>query len=116
MNHNQSLGRRGERLAADWLEAQGYQIRARNVRTPHGEIDLVAEQAGLIVFVEVKTRSGAQFGPPEIAISPRKQAHMRASAAWYAQQNDLDVWRIDVIAVEIDHPSPVFTHFENVLV
>ncbi len=80
MSRNQSIGRWGEQAAADYLCQHGYTVTGRNVRTPYGEIDLVAEKEGQIVFVEVKTRTGASFGPPEVAVTPRKQAHMQACA------------------------------------
>jgi Holliday junction resolvase-like predicted endonuclease len=66
-----------------------------------------------MVFVEVKARTSASLGPPEIAVGKRKQAHMLASADHYAQQNRIDHWRIDVIAVERTHGQPQITHFEN---
>ena len=84
-------------------------------RTPHGEIDILARHDELWVFVEVKARTSGTLGPPEIAVGPRKQAHMRAAAEFYAQQNLIDHWRIDVIAVERIDGQPRITHFENAL-
>lgn len=115
MKRNQSVGRWGEQEAANYLCRRGYEVSARNVRTPYGEIDLVACKDGLTVFVEVKARTGRTFGPPEIAVTPRKQAHMLACAEFYAQQNDLDHWRIDVIAVERVGDRTELMHFENAL-
>ncbi len=54
----------------------------------------------ITIFVEVKARTSKSFGPPEVAVTPRKQAHMQACADHYAQQNEIDHWQIDVIAVE----------------
>ena len=115
MKRNQSIGRWGEQAAADFLCAHGYEITARNVRTPYGEIDLIACKDGMTVFVEVKTRTGKSFGPPEVAVTPRKQAHMRACADYFAQQNEIDHWQIDVIAVERVAGKPEIMHFENAL-
>ncbi len=115
MNHTQRTGRQGEALAADYLQKRGYRLVAQNVRTPHGEIDIIAQKDALTVFVEVKTRTSRTFGPPEIAITPRKQAHMLASAAHYAQENGLESWRIDVVAIEMFLSPPRITHFENVI-
>ncbi len=97
----QGLGRRGEQLAADRLAALGYEIVERNFRCPAGEIDLVARWQDTWVFVEVKTRRGTRFGTPEESITPRKRAHLIASAQHYLQARDLqDVpWRIDAVAV-----------------
>lgn len=113
MTRNQSVGRWGEQAAANFLCAQGYQITARNVRTPYGEIDLVAEKDGRTIFVEVKARTSKSFGPPEVAVTARKQAHMLACAEHYAQQNGVDHWQIDVIAVERTKGQTEVVHFEN---
>ena len=115
MSRNQSIGRWGEQAAADHLSKHGYEIVARNVRTPYGEIDLIATKDGLTVFVEVKARTSKSFGPPELAVTPRKQAHMLACAEHYAQQNEIDHWRIDVIAVERCDGATELMHFENAL-
>ncbi len=115
MSRNQSIGRWGEQAAADYLCGHGYEVLGRNVRTPYGEIDLVARKAGITVFVEVKARTGKSFGPPEVAVTPRKQAHMLASADYYAQQNEVDHWQIDVIAVQKTEGKVEIMHFENAL-
>lgn len=87
----------------------------RNLRTPYGEIDLVARKDDLTVFVEVKARTSRSLGPPEIAVGPRKKAHMLACAQHYAQQNLVDHWRVDVISVERISGEASITHFENAL-
>lgn len=114
--HNQRIGRWGESAAAEYLAAQGCQVLARNVRTPYGEIDLVAQREDVTLFVEVKTRTSASFGPPEVAVSARKQQHMLAAAEHYAAEHAIDHWQIDVIAVE-GKPGmkPVITYFENAI-
>ena len=124
----QALGRWGEARAAEYLIARGYAIVGRNVRTPYGEIDLVARlertrtvnpgrSAPTTVFVEVKTRSTKTFGFPEESVTPRKQAHLLAAAQSYIQEHpELDGdWRIDVIAIQRDSSKtrPTITHFEN---
>jgi putative endonuclease len=118
-NARQSLGIWGEGLAANYLEDLGYTIIARNIRTPHGEIDLIVRQGNLIVFIEVKTRSSSSLGPPEVSVTPRKQAHILASAQHYIQHHpdqDND-WRIDVIAIQRQEQdrAPLITHFENAI-
>jgi putative endonuclease len=115
MSRNQRVGQWGEQAAADFLAERGYQLIARNVRTPYGEIDLIAGKDGLTIFVEVKARTSGSFGPPEVAVTARKQAHMLACAEYYAQQNEIDHWQVDVIAVEGARGKPVITHFENAL-
>jgi putative endonuclease len=128
-NQRQSLGRWGESLAADYLVDLGYVVLERNVRTPYGEIDLVArlfeessistEKCLVTVFVEVKTRSTHTFGHPEESVTARKRAHMIAAAQSYLQDHpDLGgVWRIDVIAIQRLQPDrpPTIHHFENAI-
>jgi len=114
--HNQKIGAWGESVAAEYLEKRGFTIIGRNIRTPYGEIDIVVEKDGVAIFVEVKTRTSKSLGPPEIAVTPRKQEHMLAAAEHYAQEHDFDHWQIDVLAVEGKPGSiPIFTHFENAL-
>ncbi len=115
MRRNQRVGKWGEQAAGDYLATRGYRIIARNIRTPHGEIDLIVDKDGLTIFVEVKTRTSATFGPPEVAVSPRKQQHMAACAEYYAQQNHIDHWQIDVMSVAHIAGKLQITHFENAL-
>ncbi len=115
MTRNQSVGRWGEQAAADYLCQRGYEIAGRNVRTPYGEIDLVVEKDGQTIFVEVKARTGTALGPPEVAVTPRKQAHMLACAGYYAQQKEIDHWQIDVIAVQRLKGKTEIVHFENAI-
>jgi putative endonuclease len=82
-DRRRALAAEGEACAAAHLAARGYRIVARNVRAGGVEIDLVAERAGLVVFVEVKTRSTRAHGAPEEAVDARKRARLvRAAAAW----------------------------------
>jgi len=74
-------GRYGEELAAQFLLKQGYQVVARNYRAPCGEIDIIAQDAGTLVFIEVKTRSSLGYGLPAEAVTLRKQRQI-AKAAW----------------------------------
>jgi putative endonuclease len=114
--HNREVGKRGEQVAAEYLEECGYRVLARNVRTPYGEIDLVTEKEGITVFVEVKTRTSASLGPPELAVTTRKQAHMLAAGEQYAQEHALQHWQIDVVAVRLrTGMNPEITHFERAL-
>ncbi len=115
----QRTGRLGEDLAARHLAAQGYRILARNVRTPHGEIDLIAQQGEEIVFVEVKTRTTTAFGWPEEAVTRRKLDHLAAAALhWLAQHPEIEApWRVDVMAIRLlpGREQVEIRHFEDVL-
>lgn len=118
-NENQELGDWGEAYAAKYLEGKGYQILAQNVRTPYGEIDIVAKELDQIIFVEVKTRTSRKFGYPEDAITESKITHLIESAEFYLQEHpEINVdWRIDVIAIQVDpqRNSPALAHFEDAL-
>jgi putative endonuclease len=116
MSHNQRIGQWGESTAVDYLTQHGYDIIARNVRTPFGEIDIVAKQGDMTIFVEVKTRTSDKMGLPEEAITPRKQEHMLACADHYASEHEIDHWQVDVISVEgKPGDKPVITYFENAI-
>jgi putative endonuclease len=106
---NKALGKKGETFAADYLSRSGYEIIARNVRTPFGELDLIAAREGCTVFIEVKTRRSRTHGLPEEAVTARKRNRLLNCAQYYLQQQgDLETpWRIDVVAVECDRSGSV---------
>lgn len=96
------LGRRGEELAVGHLQERGYVVRERNWRCPAGEMDIVAEDGGCLVFVEVRTRRGRGYGTPEESVTPAKQAKLVEVAQTYLQEHSWEGnWRIDVVAVEM---------------
>jgi putative endonuclease len=98
------LGHWGEKLAALHLEADGLTILARNWRCRGGEIDLVARDGETVVFVEVKTRRGRDFGAPEEALTAHKAQKLLQLGQQYMADNALDDvnWRVDLVAVELD--------------
>jgi len=110
------IGAWGESIAAEWLAEHGYQIIARNVRTPYGEIDLIVRQQDITIFVEVKTLTSSREFFPEKNITTAKQKHMLNSAQHYSAEHEIDHWQIDAIAVE-GRPGgkPVITHFESII-
>ncbi|MHB8086785.1 MAG: YraN family protein [Anaerolineaceae bacterium] len=115
--HNQKIGKWGEDCAFTFLESKGFTMMARNVRTPAGEIDLIALDNGCAVFVEVKTRSHHQAGYPEEAVTEEKLEHMIDSAEHWLQDHPEyeNNWRLDVVAVtgEINTQNPQIEWFEN---
>ena len=116
MKHNQRVGKWGEETAAAYLTQKGYEIVARNARTPYGEIDIVTKQGDYIIFIEVKTLTSSRNFFPEQNVTARKREHMLACAACYAAEHDIDHWQIDVVAVEGKQGmSPKITHFENAI-
>jgi putative endonuclease len=116
---SKELGDWGETYAANYLEELGYEVLRRNVRTPYGEIDIVAKEKNQLVFVEVKTRSSKKFGNPEDSVTEGKIIHLIESAVSFLQENPefTEDWRVDVIAIRVDsqRKSPSLAHFENAL-
>jgi putative endonuclease len=101
LNADQTFGRRGEEAAVRHLEELGYRIEARNVRTPVGEIDIVARDGDVLVFVEVKARRSRRFGSPAAAVDRRKQRKIARCAQHYlktAGRTDRRA-RFDVVSV-----------------
>ncbi len=114
----QRVGHWGENTAAHYLENKGYRILGRNVRTPYGEIDVIASREDMLFFVEVKTRTNRQFGFPESAVTIKKLDHMLSSAQSFIQDHaefQNTSWQLDVIAVRAREDDSVeIEHFENV--
>lgn len=99
----QVLGTLGEQAAARYLEERGYEILARNYRVPGGELDLVCQRPGLLVFCEVKTRTSAIFGLPEEAVTISKQLRIRRLATEYMRREGrrARTVRFDVFSVSV---------------
>ncbi|PJJ63594.1 YraN family protein [Compostimonas suwonensis] len=110
------LGRRGEELAGEYLAERGYTIRDRNWRCALGEIDIVAERAGVTVVVEVKTRTSVDFGHPFAAITPVKVARLRRlAAAWCDAHGGPRPLRVDAVAIVAPRNArPVIEHLEGI--
>ncbi len=97
------MGARGEAIARQRLESEGYRIREVNYRSSTGELDIVAEEGEFLVFVEVRASRGRKFGAPEESIGPRKSRRLVRLAEEYAQAHPdaPQHLRIDVVAVEM---------------
>jgi putative endonuclease len=97
----QRLGAEGERTAKAFLEASGFRILRENFSTPVGEIDLIAREGDILVFVEVKARTSVEFGPPQSSITPAKQRQIAKAAALFLEREGLSdaPCRFDVVAV-----------------
>jgi putative endonuclease len=101
MDLRQSLGRRGEDLACAELEKRGYVILERRFRTRCGELDIIARDGGVLVFVEVKARSGSNFGTPFESVTWKKRQRLSQMAASYlfARRLESVACRFDVVAI-----------------
>lgn len=107
-----ALGARGEELAVVWLQQAGYTILARNWRCAYGELDVVAERDGVIVGVEVKTRTSAVMGEPEEAVTAAKQRKLVLTIQTYLMEHEAEQqpYQLDVIAVRL---APSGAHLET---
>lgn len=107
-----AIGRRGEDLAIAWLQRESYSILERNWRCPYGELDVIAERDGVIIGVEVKTRTSATMGEPEEAVTPAKQRKLLLTVQTYLMEMGAEQrpYQLDVIAVRL---APGGAHLET---
>jgi TIGR00252 family protein len=99
-----TTGAAGEKIALAYLKKLGYRILGSNIRTPFGEIDIVAKIRRVIIFVEVKSRITSSFGPPYLSVTWSKERHIVKNALFYLKRmrmHDAD-WRIDIVSVKLD--------------
>ena len=111
-----STGARGEEIAAGFLEKRGCLLLERNYRYGHKEIDIIVEDHGTLVFVEVKSRSRDDAIPPYMSVNRRKQTHIlkvaKAYLASHPRSSDMEI-RFDVISIVI---SPEYdTRIEHII-
>ncbi len=108
-NKNIEIGKKGEDMAADYLLSRNYEILARNFRFGRIEIDIIARHGDILVFVEVKTRSGDEFGYPEESVDEAKQEVIQTCAEEYIFQTgwEGDI-RFDIIGISLKSPSPIY--------
>ena len=113
--NRRSIGQGGEDLAWNHLRRAGYTLVARNFRSRYGEIDLVVERGGVIVFVEVRSRRGDRFGTALESIDARKQRQIGRMAAEFLARRRLGDRRarFDVVAVEWQDAEARIDHLEN---
>jgi putative endonuclease len=113
--HNQILGVRGERIAERWLQRKGWRVLQRRFRDGHRDLDLIAERFGTVAFVEVKARSGAEFGTPVEAVDWRKRRELvRSARMWISRHGQPgESYRFDVIGVLLAQERVFVRHVEN---
>lgn len=116
LGKRQLLGRSGEATAAKYLKKCGFSIVKKNYSCKHGEIDLIAKDGDILVFVEVKTRSQQAFGSPASSVNSRKQIQISKAAHNYLvehQVGDVDA-RFDVVSVfMLKGEKPVIEHIPD---
>ena len=117
---NDTLGNRGEELAASYLRQRGMRILARNYRSPVGEIDIIAldksNDGGTIAFIEVKTRKTDSFAEPASAIDAHKRRQLIRTAQYYLTNHDADDYnaRFDIVSIVIaDDKKPIIQYIPD---
>jgi putative endonuclease len=112
MNDLAVVGRRGEEMAVDYLRGRGYRILERNYHTRRGELDIIAQKAGTLVFVEVKTARSSSYGHPRDWVGKQKQARLVQAAQAYMTEKDIGEMncRLDVIAIKVCWRKIKLTH------
>jgi putative endonuclease len=111
----QQFGELGERIAERWLKRQGWRVIQRRFRNGHRDIDLVVEQDGTVVFVEVKARRGREFGDPVEAVNWVKQKELARSASVWIDRHGRpsESYRFDVIGVLVEGDRVRVRHVAN---
>ncbi len=101
-------GRLGERIACRHLMRAGFDILARRFRARHGEIDIVAFDAGTLVFVEIKTRASGRYGGPWEFVDREKQRNLQSAADEFISRFDMGAYacRFDIVAVTAPGTRP----------
>jgi putative endonuclease len=113
--NNRRIGQLTESAAAEYLSNHGYQIIERNFSNRFGEIDIIVKEKNILIFVEVKAKTGIEFGLPEEMITKGKLSKIRRMANLYMQDKILPC-RIDVVAIVLDRNETItrLTHYQNV--
>jgi putative endonuclease len=107
-----SIGSYGEQLATEWLMNQGFVILRRNYRFARKEIDIIAAHAGILHFIEVKTRRTLSFGLPEEQVNPLKMRNIKIAAESYLDNHPQ--WRkvqYDIIAISLQPGKEIINFF-----
>ena len=116
-------GNLGEHIACQYLEARGFFIVARQYHTRAGEVDIIAwdQQLNELVFVEVKARTGMNFGWPEESVNAKKKERWRKSAFQFLQEKyhtHIPRYRFDIIAIMLNsiQRTAQVSHFKNIAI
>ncbi len=118
MSNNLRTGQIGENIAKEYLEKNGYKVIEQNYKTKYGEIDLVAKKGNELVFVEVRTKKGENFGTPEETINKKKLRKLWGNAKAYAARKKWQgSYRIDAVCLVLkyDNATERINHYENIV-
>ncbi len=116
MKHTSEIGQAGEAAAARYLKRNGYRIIVRNYRNRYCEIDLIVQHKELLVFVEVRSKTGEQFGAPEETLNYNKLNRLVRAAFCYMARYPTKAYRLDAVCVVFDPSGKItrLTHHENI--
>ena len=118
MSQHNEVGKIGEDMARKFLEDKGYKIIEQNYKTKYSEIDLVAKKDKELIFVEVRTKIGENFGTPEDTLNNKKLSKVRYNAISYSS---FKKWqgpiKIDAICIVLKQDYSVLrlNHYENIV-
>jgi len=109
-----TLGARGEAAIAAYVQRKGYTILACNYKRPYGEIDIIARERNLLIFIEVKTRTKNYFDASEL-ITPAKQKRILKTASSYLIEHNYATLacRFDVALISLQSESPTITYLHD---
>lgn len=114
MESTKSKGNEGEDIACSSLVNKAYIIKERNWHFGKYEVDIIAEKDTILVFVEVKYRTGRYFGEPEIFVSQKQKSNLIRVANFYLDRNNLDLEvRFDIIAIVKSNENYTINHIED---
>ncbi len=105
----------GEDIAREILEREGLRILCTNYRCAGAEVDIIAQEGEVLVFCEVKYRRSDEYGPPELAVTSRKQERLRRAALAYLADREMEnqICRFDVVALQEKESRVDVRHWRN---
>jgi putative endonuclease len=108
-------GKIGEDIAVKFLSRKGYKILKRNYRYGHGEIDIIAMDKDVLIFVEVRVKFSDKFGTPEDSVTIKKREQLKKIASAFIQMNEVNFseCRFDVIGITFKDGKFNINHIEN---
>ncbi|MGK7395150.1 MAG: YraN family protein [Candidatus Cyclobacteriaceae bacterium M3_2C_046] len=114
MGNNKALGDKGEAIGSNYLQGLGFEIKEFHYRYKRAEIDLIAEKEDLLLFVEIKTRTGVRFGHPEEFVDDKQMALILEAADHYINEQG---WqgsiRFDIISILLQGDQYDIQHFPD---
>jgi len=115
--NNLKVGKRGEKEAEVYIKEKGYSVLEKNYKNKYGEIDLVAQKDGELIFIEVRSKTENDFGMPEETVKEKKRKKLRQNATAYTTfKNYEGPYRIDLICLVFSKDESILriTHHKNI--